>query len=82
MIYEQDSLRKCNISTLCNYFICVLLKRQKQNLLCKTGGRVVNKLILDKIFKIGKQTLFLYSSIEYMFVKPSLKRFEINTKQL
>ena len=33
-------------------------KRRKQNLLlCKTGSRVVHLLILDKIFKIEKQTL-------------------------
>ena len=35
----------------------------------------------DKIFKIEKQTLGLYSSIEYMFVKPYLKQFETNSEQ-
>ena len=33
------------------------------------------------IFKIEKQTLGLYSSIEYMFVKPNLKQFETNFEQ-
>ena len=43
--------------------------QQKQNLLlCKTGGRAVY--------------CFLYSSIEYMFVKPNKKRVETNTEQL
>ena len=70
------------MATLCNCFICVLFKRRKQNLLLyKTGGRFVHKLISDKIFKIEKQTLVLYSSIEYKFVKPSLKRFETNSEQ-
>ena len=34
-----------------------------------------------KIFKIEKQTLGLYSSIEYMLVKPNLKQFEFNSEQ-
>ena len=46
---------------------------------------VILKLLFDFAlevwFSIETQTLVLYSSIAYMFVKPNLKRIETNSEQ-
>ena len=70
-----------NINTLQLFLYVFYLSGE--NKICSSAKLGVGLCIssYDKIFKIEKQTLGLYSSIEYMFVKPNLKQFETNSEQ-
>ena len=82
MIYEQDCLRKCKISTLCNcFYVCFLSGENKTCSSAKQGVGLCISSYKTKYLRQETQTLVLYSSIQYMFVKPNLKRFETNSEQ-
>ena len=68
-----------NINTLQLFLYVFYLSGE--NKICSSAKLGVGFCSYDKIFKIEKQTLGLYSSIEYMFVKPYLKQFETNSEQ-
>ena len=71
-----------NINTLQLFLYVFYLSGE--NKICFSAKLGVGSCISSyktKIFKIEKQTLGLYSSIEYMFVKPNLKQFETNSEQ-